>query len=130
MKNKIVSVVLIVSVAVIIFAIIVIISTMKDEHTEMYDGTLAKTAETDTDEIYLSENAKHISQSVISGYMMRSENYKINIYEIYSNGHYKIIDTLSVNPSTLPEADRLSLAGGIVTDSYTKICSLIEDFSS
>ncbi len=130
MKNKIASVVLIVAVALLIFAITVIISSMKDEHTEIYDGTLAKSSQADNPDIYTADEAQYISHSFITGYMMKSENYKINIYEIYNNGHYKMIDTLAVNPSTLPEADRLELAGGIVTDSYTKICSLIEDFSS
>ena len=130
MKNKVASLVLIAAVALLILCIIVIISSLKDNDTPSYDVTLAQDTPAGNSYVYTDENAGYISESHVTGYMMKSENYAINIYEIYSNGHYRIIDTISVNPSTLPQTDRLSLAGGIVTDSYSKICSLIEDYSS
>ncbi len=129
-KRTFIAVLSIIAIAVMIFAITVIISNIEDKNTDMYDGTLARSAKTDTAGGAAIPDAAYISSSKITGYLMKSENYKINIYEIYDNGHYSLIDTLSTNPSTLPEADRLDLAGGIVTQSYLELASLIEDYSS
>ncbi len=129
-KRTIIAVLSIIAIAVMIFAIIVIISNIEDKNTDMYNGTLARSTKTDTVGGAAIPDAAYISSSKITGYLMKSENYKINIYEIYDNGHYSLIDTLSTNPSTLPEADRLDLAGGIVTQSYLELASLIEDYSS
>ncbi len=119
-----------IAIAVMIFAIIIIVSNLQDKNTDMYDGTLARSTKTDTAGGTPIPDASYISSSKITGYLMKSENYKINIYEIYDNGHYMLIETIYTNPSTLPEADRLDLAGGIVKESYSDLASLIEDYSS
>ena len=71
-----------------------------------------------------------VTSSVITGYMIKSSSDSLYIYEIYDNGHYKIIDTLDVSLSTLPEPDSDKLKKGIVTESYEKMCHIIEDYSS
>lgn len=130
MKKSTVAIVSAVAVTVIIFAVTFIISNIKDKNTETYDGTLAQSTKSDTAGGMATNDTQYISSSKITGYLMKSEEYKINIYEIYDNGHYNLIDTIPTNPSTLPEADRLELAGGIVTQSYMELVSLIEDYSS
>ena len=71
-----------------------------------------------------------VTSSVITGYMIRGNYNSLNIYEIYDNGHYKIIDTLDVAPATLPKTDSEKLKKGIVTESYEQMMGLIEDYSS
>ena len=72
----------------------------------------------------------YITGADITGYMMKSENSLIHIYEIYDNGNTQLIESLDINPETLPDADKKELTSGIVLTSYEKMLGLIEDYSS
>jgi hypothetical protein len=75
-------------------------------------------------------NPDYISGSDITGYMMKSENSLIHIYEMYDNGNTQLIESLDINPQTLPDADKNDLSKGIILTSYEKMLGLIEDYSS
>ena len=75
-------------------------------------------------------DSNYISGSDITGYMMKSENSLIHIYEMYDNGNTQLIESLDINPETLPDADKKELSSGIVLTSYEKMLGLIEDYSS
>ena len=72
----------------------------------------------------------YITGADITGYMMKSENSLIHIYEMYDNGNTQLIESLDINPETLPDADKKELTSGIVLTSYEKMLGLIEDYSS
>ena len=119
-----------VAIAFMIFALVFIISTMRDADTENHEPTPIRSIDSTVTDTNAISNPSYITASKITGYMMKGENSAINIYEIYDNGNYQVIDTLQINPATLPEADRDRLSGGIVLESYEKMCHLIEDYSS
>ena len=76
------------------------------------------------------KSSKYVTDSAISGYMLKSDDIQVNLYEIYENGHKERIKTLDINPKLLRQIDRKELKIGIVKNTYEDICSLIEDFSS
>jgi len=73
---------------------------------------------------------QYVTGANITGYLMKSENSEIGIYEMYDNGNTQLIDSLNINPETLPDADKKDLLKGIVLTSYEKMLGLIEDYSS
>lgn len=111
--------------------------TTTEPNKEKMRGNIAK----DSTEIYETENKiisevsgngekEYVSNSPLSGYMLRSENDNVYVYEIYENGYREKIKLLDINPKFLRKTDRENLESGIEKSSYPEICSLIEDFSS
>lgn len=87
-------------------------------------------AESKVSDIAPATDKKYVSGASITGYLMKSENTEIEIYEMYDNGNTQLIDSLNINPETLPDADKKDLLKGIVLTSYEKMLGLIEDYSS
>ena len=121
-------------IAALIFGIIAIVSTMDNNDTapmtqpeSTQHSSTPETASAGTDSV---RQGNYISSSKVSGYTMKSAENRLHIYELYDNGHSELVQTVDINPNVLPEQDRMQLETGISTDSYEKICSLIEDFSS
>lgn len=75
-------------------------------------------------------NSAFVTDSAVSGYMLKASDSHVNLYEIYENGHREKIKTLDINPKLLRRIDRNDLENGIERNTYDEICSLIEDFSS
>lgn len=71
-----------------------------------------------------------VSHSAVNGYLMLAEEDDINIYEVYDNGYRERIKTLDINPKLMRQNDYRILTEGISVETYTEMCSLIEDFSS
>ncbi len=84
---------------------------------------------TPTDTDILQKN-NDTSYADIESYSVQTLDNKLNIYQIYSNGYRELIQSVDINTSVLPEDDIIRLKEGITTDTYDKVCSMIEDFSS
>lgn len=118
----------------IVIAYTAIISTNRDNDTTD-DTPLTQnkitprtdTAPADTDK--WSENDRK-TYADIEGYLVQSTKDRLNIYQVYSNGYKELIQSADLSSSVLPEKDRIQLDEGIITDTYDKACSMIEDFSS
>lgn len=78
----------------------------------------------------IRDDKSHISYSPVKAYEMKAEEGTVNIYEIYENGYREKIKNLDINPKHMRKTDYDMLAEGITVETYTEICSLIEDFSS
>ena len=64
-------------------------------------------------------------------YQAITQNEKIAIYEIYSNGHRQLYTILeNIDPKLMRTQDRERFAEGMTLYSMEEVASLIEDFSS
>ena len=126
---------LITSVSVVILTLLIVLSTYiispagNKPNTSPEPVPIPDTATKIADTTPIPEKS-FVTSAVITGYMIKGNSNSLNVYEIYDNGHYKIIDTLDVSPSTLPKTDSEKLKKGIVTESYEQMCHIIEDYSS
>ena len=117
----------------LIVGILAIMSSM-DKNDTVQPSTGARAGVDDGDIIAADNpnptNGNYVSSAGISGYTMQCTDNRLNIYEMYDNGHRELIQTVDINAAVLPDEDRAQLEQGITTESYAKICSMIEDFSS
>ncbi len=80
---------------------------------------------------YAAENAQKTVQSAqVDHYLARSEDGRVAVYEVYTNGFEKLISLPDINLSYLPRQDRESFEEGIILNGREELASLMEDFTS